>query len=316
MSVPNFPEWADRFVLSRELTPSEKGIVYRRVARGDLIRVGPGAFLPSDLWDSLQHESRHLWAVRGAALVARSPEVFSHQSAAVHWRLPLLEPPVSPAHVTVPPAAGGRSTRSLERHSTARPVEPVQIDGLQVTSLARTAVDIAATCSFEAAVITVDAALRRTNFPLPGIPRTFVDHEILWAEQQLLPLRHGSASTARVIEFADARAQLPGESLSRVSMWRAGTPKPILQQELAGASGRLYTVDFYWPHARLIGEFDGAAKYSDPAFLAGRTPEQALLEEKEREDDLRRAGYAICRWRWATARDPRALLARLRGAGL
>ena len=66
----------------------------------------------------------------------------------------------------------------------------------------------------------------------------------------------------------------------------------------------------------MIGEFDGDAKYTDPEFLRGRTPEQALLDEKLREDDLRAAGHGMCRWRWATAMSVHSLQAHLRAAGI
>jgi hypothetical protein len=85
---------------------------------------------------------------------------------------------------------------------------------------------------------------------------------------------------------------------------------------LAGASGRIYIVDFWWPQFNMIGEFDGDAKYTDPEFLRGRTPEQALLDEKLREDDLRAAGHGMCRWRWSTAMSVHSLHAHLRAAGI
>src|SRR5690606_2506218 len=159
-----------------------------------------------------------------AALTARSVPVFSHQSAAVLWQLPALGPLPDRAHVTVSPQQGGRSTRAMARHSSERFVSPVEIGGLQVTPLARTIVDLAATLPFPAAVVAADAALRRTRFPSTGVPRSRISVTDLQHEHARLPLRHGAAKAWEVIAFADARAQLPGESLSRVSMLRAGVP--------------------------------------------------------------------------------------------
>lgn len=96
----------------------------------------------------------------------------------------------------------------------------------------------------------------------------------------------------------------------------AGLPAPLLQVELRGTSGKRYIGDFYWPQSMLVGEFDGAAKYRDPAFLRGRTPEQALMDEKDREDDLRAAGYGVRRWGWAIATDASRLRTHLTKAGL
>ena len=96
----------------------------------------------------------------------------------------------------------------------------------------------------------------------------------------------------------------------------AGLPAPELQVEIRGVSGRRYFVDFWWEKYRLMGEFDGKGKYTDPEFLRGRTPEQALLEEKAREDDLRATGRGMTRWGWVVARSPRLLRAHLDAAGL
>lgn len=91
---------------------------------------------------------------------------------------------------------------------------------------------------------------------------------------------------------------------------------PVLQQGVVGASGKTYFVDFWWPGSNLVGEFDGKAKYRDPEFLRGRTPEQALLDEKAREDDIRAAGYRMSRRGWDIAMSPSRLRAHLVAAGL
>ena len=119
-----------------------------------------------------------------------------------------------------------------------------------------------------------------------------------------------------MIDFADPRADRPGESLSRVSILRTGLTGPDLQVHLRGASGRSYTVDFYWPEFDVIGEFDGRVKYTDPEFLRGGTAEQAVYDEKLREDDLRAVPHAFTRWKWSTALSPAALGALLRRAGV
>nr|WP_255427513.1 DUF559 domain-containing protein [Yimella sp. cx-51] len=53
-----------------------------------------------------------------------------------------------------------------------------------------------------------------------------------------------------------------------------------------------YRVDFLVDE-RTVVEFDGAVKYG------GANGRQALVSEKEREDALRRAGYAVIRIVWA-----------------
>ena len=91
---------------------------------------------------------------------------------------------------------------------------------------------------------------------------------------------------------------------------------PQLQVAIEGASGQVYIVDFWWPEFNMIGEFDGNAKYTDPEFLRGRTPEQALIDEKRREDDLRAAGHGMTRWHWQIACSLNRLRAHLLAAGI
>ena len=66
-------------------------------------------------------------------------------------------------------------------------------------------------------------------------------------------------------------------------------------------SGAKYFADFYWKESDTIGEADGDAKYTDPQFLRGRTPEQALRDEKAREDELRAHCSTFVRWGWDDA---------------
>lgn len=78
----------------------------------------------------------------------------------------------------------------------------------------------------------------------------------------------------------------------------------------------MWHVDFYWPGCQLIGEFDGKGKYTNPEFASGRTPEQILLDEKFREDDLRAMGHGFTRWGWEMAQSPARLRRQLVDAGL
>ena len=185
-----------------------------------------------------------------------------------------------------------------------------------MTSLAQTVVDVARSWSFAQGVVVADAALHRALPPIDGPPTTCVTKDDLWAELARVPIAHGSAKARRVIEFADAAAESPGESVSRVNIELAGLTTPLLQQWIRGASGKEWRVDFWWPQFNLIGESDGESKYTDPRYLQGRTSEQAVYDEKLREDDLRATGRRFSRWPWATAKSLHALRAHLLAAGV
>ena len=303
-------------LLSRDIdTAGDRTEFYSRARRGEFTSVVRGVFVATSHWASLDRHDRQRLKSAAVDSLSAEPLVFSHSSAAALWRLPRAGRWLDKEHV-LEPVGGSRSTTAITRHTVPVPAQLERIDGLLVTTLARTVLDVAATHAFGEGVVATDAALRRTDHPLRDVPRTFLSKESLLAELELLPVQHGSARARRTIEFSDGLADRPGESLSRVNMHLARLPAPELQVVLFGASGRRYVVDFWWPHCRLIGEFDGEFKYSDPDFMRGRTRHQVLIDEKKREDDLRAAGYAFARWDMAIALSQEKLRSRLMAAGL
>ena len=80
----------------------------------------------------------------------------------------------------------------------------------------------------------------------------------------------------------------------------AGFEDPDLQVEIT-SDGFVDRVDFAWRGVRALGESDGYEKYR------GDTSDDTVnrvIEEKRREDRLRRACRAFGRWDWAARRSP------------
>lgn len=310
-------EWLDHLILTGDLrTPGERNAFYGRVGRGELVRLCRGAYVGASVWSAMDSDARHRALIKAVAALSSPDVVFSHSSAAALWRLPRVDSWPGSVHAVGATATGGRSSVRLVRHAVGVPSEIVRVDGLFVTSLARTVVDLARSEPFGVAVVAADAALRRTEHPHTEVPFTALTRVDLLLELANVPLRHGTARARRVIEFASGAADRPGESLSRVSMQVAKITMPELQVPLPGASGRRYIVDFFWSQFNLIGEFDGQDKYTNPVFLRGRTPARALQDEKRREDDLRAANHGMSRWGWGIANNPRLLRAHLARAGV
>lgn len=159
-------------------------------------------------------------------------------------------------------------------------------------------------------VVAADQALwaRRSGGPLVEAPALL--------DRAHSVVGRGSARSARAADFASSLADSVRESQSRVLIASMGFPEPELQARFVLSDGREALTDFFWPSHRHIGEFDGAGKYRDPQLLRGRTPEEVLLAEKDREDELRRQVTAFSRWRMPALRSPRVLYDILRGAGL
>ncbi|RDI22490.1 hypothetical protein DEU38_11356 [Rhodococcus sp. AG1013] len=70
---------------------------------------------------------------------------------------------------------------------------------------------------------------------------------------------------------------------------------------------------FWFEGERAVGEFDGLGKYAEH-LRPGQTTEQAVIEEKLREDRIRTAGYGVARWGWRELSTPEEVVRRLRRA--
>jgi len=310
-------KWIDSITFSRDIvSPGERNEFFDRVSAGEFVALRRGAYVRSVEWESLDHDAQQRLRIKAAVMYADRDFVVSHQSAVAMWRLPWVGPQTKTTHVLSDFSTGGRSSRVIVRHTVGLPETIERIDGLRVTSIARTVADVLCDSSFEQSVVVADAALHRSGITIDDVPVFHVTADDVRAELSKVSLRHGSARAARAINFANGLSDSPGESLSRVNIAVAHLTPPELQAALIGASGRRWFVDFWWPRFNIIGEFDGNSKYTDPRFLRGRTPERALLDEKDREDDLRRAGHGMTRWGWKVANSMPALRDQLARAGV
>lgn len=311
-----FP-WLDQLTFTRDVPiAGDRTEFYNGANRGEYVVVRRGVYMRTDHWEALSREQQHRVRIYAAVEYAKTDPVVSHASAACVWGLPWLTQFPRALHVLGSGASGGRSTTATVRHEAGTQGEIVWIDGIRVTSLARTVVDVACTESFAQAVAVADAALRRTEHPVADLPTTSLAMDDLLEELAKVSTTHGSAKARRAVEFANGAAASAGESISRVAIFLAGLPAPELQAPLRGASGRLWHVDFWWPKYNLIGEFDGYAKYVDDKYLNGSTPGEAVYEEKLREDDLRAPGRGFSRWGWKIASEVPSLRNHLIAAGL
>lgn len=294
----------------------DRSRLYRGLAAGSYRRVSRGVVVTEDHWAALDADARYRLFIAAVAERMPADEMVAHVSAAALWRLPAIEPWPETVMTLGPPLGGGRRTLERTRRTGSSDEHAVVIHGISTTSLARTVVDIARSESLDSALVFADAAVRRAEHPVPGLPVEAPTRADLQRELDRVPPFHGERRAGRVVELADGRAQLPGETLSRLTMMRLGVPQPELQHSIIGASGRRYQLDFYWPGQNIGGEFDGRTKYFDAKYLNGRTPEQVVYDEKVREDEVRLTLDGYGRWDWTVARSPRLMAERLRRIGL
>lgn len=284
-----------------------------------LRRVHRGSYVRTKDWTSLWWEGQHLLKVLAvkAASTGRGP-LFSHASAAVLWGLPMYRMRDQPVQIVIDGTRHSRVIAGVVRRDMRLDDEDIaEVEGFRVTSLIRTAFDVARTAAFDTAVSCADAALRRRT-----VSGQVMDAEAdaLWrtqARRLARPGLRGVRQGREVIEFADGRAQLPGESVSRVRLHQLGFSNYDLQVPITGAQGDRYWADFAFLGTRRFGEFDGKDKYLDPDLRAEISSDEAVLAEKQREDDIRGVtGWSFARWGFEHIRTPDALGARLAAFGI
>lgn len=276
----------------------------RLVAGGELVRLRPGYFVGAAHWKALFTEDRHLLQVLAADASRRDGDVvFALASAASVHRLPLFRTQPEYVHVMGPRTdAVARPKAGLAHHCVALAEnDMVTLDGVPCTSLARTVFDLARTLTREAAVSLADAAFRQIGWDAERRHYDSVAAEAF--REQLIdrvsrsPGARGIRQARWVVRFADGRAQLPGESVSRLHLVDLGFAPPRLQVPIPGPSGEPWAVDFGLDDVSAWGEFDGVGKYTDPAMLRGKSSQEALLAEKFREDWIRgRSQRKFARW--------------------
>ncbi|UNK71683.1 hypothetical protein [Microbacterium sp. H1-D42] len=274
--------------------------IERLVSDGAFRRVRNDRYVAVADWKGLWNEGRHLVEVVATHLNSAAPgPVFWGPSAAVIHSLPLYRLAPKYVHAAILGARHGRTVAGVTWHRV--PIDPadiVEIDGIRCTSIDRTVLDLACTSVASVSVPVADAAQRRET--VTGQAQDF-ERAAEWEARMLARAasapRPGVRHARRVIRFADGRAQLPGESVSRLHLRNLGFAPPDLQVHVRGAAGDDYWLDFGFRRSRCFGEFDGQGKYLDQGIRKHGSAEDAVLAEKRREDDVRGVtGWRMVRW--------------------
>ncbi len=222
--------------------------------------------------------------------------VLSHCSAGALWRL--LKVMGSRVEVTV--GSWRRSRAGLRFHcSPLRADEVTHRDGIPVTSVARTLLDIAPTLTPVRLKSAIDAA---DNQHLSG-PLS------LAALLERYPRRAGSAALKRIIAEGRVGIDVPREEFElRFAEFveRFGLPMPAVNG-LVDVSDGWREVDCVWREARLVVELDSRRHHDNSsAFEADRERDQALIA----------AGWRVMRVTWKQLHERPERIARALGQAL
>ncbi|GAA1944156.1 hypothetical protein GCM10009776_02370 [Microbacterium deminutum] len=266
-------------------------------------RVRAGVYAPHSTWQALAPWDRYLARVHAYALV-NSDAVFSHESSAALMGLPIFGEPRD-IHIHDPDRARSRRFGDVCVHTSVDPPVTERRGFAHTTSAAQTAVDLMRVLPPAFALAVADAAIS----PFQGGTNTIDDLRAIAAVESD---RRGRGQLAVLWPLVDARAESVGESVSRAVMLWAGFEEPELQVEIV-SEGCRDRVDFGWRTVRALGESDGYEKYRGES--ADDTVAR-VIDEKRREDRLRRECRAFGRWDWSAAVAVKPLTDRLDSMGV
>jgi very-short-patch-repair endonuclease len=165
--------------------------------------------------------------------------------------------------VTTP--SGRRSRKAIRAHTAKLDVEDRAVrDGIPVTSVERTILDLAARLSKDSLSHLIEEADRRHLFDLRKLDRAIARR----------PRAAGVACLRNALRTyrgtADTRSRL--ERKFRALIHRAGLPEPQFNVVVEGL-----TVDVYWPQWKLVVELDSQGYHANPhAFETDRIRDATL----------------------------------------
>jgi len=251
----------------------ERGWSPWQVRTGELVHAARDTYLPPG-----EHHNI-LTRARGVLLTAPPGSLISHDSAARIWGIDLPRAAESELiHVVTPRAVRPKHRADRIVHEAVRlgPADSDLIDGVAVTSRARTWWDLAVVLAPADLLAVTDQLLRS------GIPRVLLE--------QMLAEHKGDRGTVRArraLRYGDPRSESRMESVLRWVLIEGGLPAPDLQHVIVDAHGHFIArVDLAYPRQMIAIEYDGAV-HRDPGVFAA---------DLRRQNQLVAAGWTVLRF--------------------
>ena len=295
--------------LAAGLSPDE---FRQHVEGGTWHRIRRGAYTTAAAWADAESAHRQKLGLQAATLQMDSPLVGSHETAAAMHGIELWEPSYEWINVTRPDRSARREGGVWHHQASLPDDETCLVDGLQLTSIIRTGLDVArAERDHEHALVAVDSALR-------ALGGTFAERTVALTAMRALHLQRADWPGARLaggaVAAADPRCGSVGESRTRVRLAELGLPEPLSQVYVFDEGDRLVAIaDFAIEEHKTLIEFDGRSKYG----LDGLTEDamaDRLWSEKLRQGRLQRLRWAVVRLVWSDLYHPERILAKVRAA--
>ena len=244
------------------------GLVTRHDLRGRFVAVYPGVYAVAgaDLAPADRARAAWLWSKRNGVLAGRS-------AAAVYGARWLDSR--APAELLYwnrhPP-------RGIHTWADVVPSDEVMVvDGMRVTTPARTAFDLARRIPGDRAIASVDALLRATRVPMSAVNSIVVDHRG----------DKGVRRARTVLDLVDPGAESPRETWLRLLVVRAGMPRPQTQIPVHDEYRQLVArVDMGWEELKIAIEYDGDHHW---------TERRQMTRDIRRTEQLAERGWIVVR---------------------
>lgn len=294
----------------RRIDPSQARKWQRWVEKGEAVRLARGIYIPAGLWREIGQQPNAAEIQAQAFIVAeylryshRIPAVVAGKSAAFLHGLPLEKfgPPETVELASPKRSLMGRNGRS-ERH-LATPGQgqravliPTEFGEIWTSGLLDTCHDLGLRHSLDDAVIATEAALHTKKITW---------HEWCnwraWQSEQ--PIRHGAQRARTAARLITRYSESPRESQLKIRFWEHGLPAPFQQVNILNEAGwTIGRVDMFFDVGLAI-EYDGREKYGSTAPAI----ERALLQERQRENDIQARGITLLRITAETYHSGRAI---------
>lgn len=150
------------------------------------------------------------------------------------------------------------------------PGDTQPIDGMAVTTPARTAFDIGRRLRLEAGVQRIDALMHATDLKVVDVEAVARQH----------PGVRGLRQLRQTLDLVDGGSESPYESLTRLLLVQAGFPRPQTQIRVLGQYGLVFAIiDMGWEEWRVGVDFEGAQHWTDPKRRNWDVERYAVLPE-------------------------------------
>jgi very-short-patch-repair endonuclease len=225
----------------------EAGAIRKHVLRSQYSAVFPDVYVEKGAVPTLHQRAKAgwLWSHRQGVIAGLT-------ASALHGAKWVDD--AAPVELIWPNARPARGLRTYDYRLRAD--EFGEIDGMRITTVARTGFDIARRRRpLDAAIANLDALGNATGLRTPDILRIARGHRGSRGLRQL----------AKVLDFYDPGAASPKETWLRLLAIRAGYPRPRTQIPVTSVDGRRrYYLDMGWEDMMLTLEYDGEHHRLDP----------------------------------------------------